>query len=376
MNSAPCTVRGDRALERWLFWPAVVLTLCGAVAAIWGYLNEPRSFFAAWVAAFWFWLSMPVGALGLLLIWDLTGGRWEPLARVPLSAMAATFPLFILLFLPLIAAGHDLYPWLAAQHGHAPRNRWYLNPGFFYLRAGVYFLVWNGFAAWRLLRPETARGQWLSGIGLVLLAYCITFAGIDWILSTEPDWFSSIFGMVIGSGQFIVAISGALLLTMLAGRASASADVTGRMAALAAILLAVVIFWAYTSFCQWLIVWEENLRREIHWYVERWRGPWGAVIYALAVAHFLVPFAVLVWTPTKRKVALVGAMCVLLLAADMVHVWWLLLPGLPGLSFSWLDALLMAGIGGLWLLVLQAVLRQRGARFGAPSVARESLSHG
>ena len=171
--------------------------LAGGAATLGGYFSEPRALFTAWLGAFYFWLSMPLGALALLLIWDLTGGGWEPVARLPLSAMAATMPLFILLFLPIIGGMSELYSWTRPATAAALRNGWYLNAAFFFLRAVLYFAIWNGFAAWRLMRPAVPIGRdWLSAIGLILMALSVTFASIDWIMSTEPDWFSSIYGMM------------------------------------------------------------------------------------------------------------------------------------------------------------------------------------
>lgn len=369
----------DRATTR-LVATGAIATVLGGGAAIWGYLHAPQTFFPAWLAGFYFWLSMPAGALGLLLIWDLTGGRWGPLARLPLTAMAATIPLFLLLYLPIIAGMSTLYPWTHARVAAKLHNGWYLNREFFFIRAGLYFLIWVGFAAWRVLRRSAPDGgapkgyQWLSGVGVLLMGYSLTYAGIDWLMSTEPDWFSSIYGMVVGSGQFIAAISGALVLlvtgacSMTDGRSARSAthaqeDPFERsLASLAAVLVAVIVFWAYTSFCQWLIIWEENLHSEIHWFIERWSSPWGSVIYALAAAHFFVPFMVLVWSPAKRNPRLVGAVCGLLLLADLVQVWWLVLPGFRKTGFSWLDPAVMVCVGGLWLLALAralSVLRNR-----------------
>lgn len=363
-----------------LFGIGAIATLLGGGAAIWGWMYAPQAFFPAWLAGFYFWLSMPAGALGLLLIWDLTGGRWGPLARLPLTAMAATIPLFLLLYLPIIAGMSTLYPWTHAPVAAKLHNGWYLNREFFYIRAGVYFLIWVGFAAWRVLRRSAPDGgapkgyQWLSGVGVLLMGYSLTYAGIDWLMSTEPDWFSSIYGMVVGSGQFIAAISCVLVLLVMSARSTAGGrpgraavpardDASERgLASLAAVLLAVIVFWAYTSFCQWLIIWEENLHSEIHWFIERWAPPWGAVIYVLAAAHFFVPFIVLVWSPAKRKPRLVAAVCGLLLLADVLQVWWLVLPGFQKSGFSWLDPAVMVCVGGLWLLALAralSVLRDR-----------------
>jgi hypothetical protein len=348
-----------------------IASLLGGGAAIWGYLYAPQVFFPAWLAGFYFWLSMPAGALGLLLIWDLTGGRWGPLARLPLTAMAATIPLFLLLYLPIIAGMSTLYPWTHAPVAAKLHNGWYLNREFFFVRAALYFLVWVGFAAWRVLRRSAPDGgapkgyQWLSGVGVLLMGYSLTYAGIDWLMSTEPDWFSSIYGMVVGSGQFIAAISCTLVLLVIGARTTSHPPQDAfrpSIASLAAVLVAVIVFWAYTSFCQWLIIWEENLHSEIHWFIERWAVPWGEVIYVLAAAHFFVPFIVLVWSPAKRNPRLVGAVCGLLLLADLLQVWWLVLPGFGKSGLSWLDPAVMVCVGGLWLLALAralSVLRDR-----------------
>ncbi len=360
-----------------------IAALLGGGAAIWGYLNAPQAFFPAWLAGFYFWLSMPAGALGLLLIWDLTGGRWGPLARLPLTAMAATIPLFVLLYLPILAGMSTLYPWSLPPVAAKLHNGWYLNREFFFIRAGCYFLVWIGFAAWRVLRYSAPDGgprkgyQWLSGVGVLLMGYSLTYAGIDWMMSTEPDWFSSIYGMVVGSGQFIAAISCALILLVISSRGLPPAAALRRedpfaqgLASLAAVLVAVIVFWAYTSFCQWLIIWEENLHSEIHWFIERWNQPWGDVIYVLAGTHFLVPFLALVWAPGKKNPTLVGSVCGLLLLADLLQVWWLVLPGFHQSGFSWLDPAVMGCVGGLWLLALAGALRV--VRDRVPTDAREA----
>ena len=357
--------------------------VAGGIFATWGYFVAPQTFFTAWLAAFYFWLSMPLGALALLLIWDLTGGRWETLARLPLEAMAATMPLFILLFLPLLPALPELFPWMRPEVAAGLRNTWYLNLTFFYVRVIAYFAIWSGLAAWRTLAAgglaaPRQRAQWISGLGLMLLVYTIAYSSIDWVLSTEPHWFSSMFGMIACSTRLIAAISVALLLLLVQTSAPTrqEANFKSGLASLASIVLAAVIFWGYAEFCQWLIVWEENLRGEIGWYLERWSPPWNAVIYFLLGAHFMIPFLALVWSPTKRNPRVVGSVCVLLLIADVVHVWWLLLPGLPSIRFSWIHPAVVVAIGGVWLLALSGLLRLTIRRETTGASPREGLIHG
>jgi hypothetical protein len=370
-------------MRAWVLAVAAVAALVGGGGALWAFLVQPKAFYVAWLAAFYFWLSMPLGALALLLIWDLTGGRWEPVARAALRGMVGTLPLFALFFLPIAAGMSDLYSWSRPETAATLQNRWYLNLDFFFIRAAAYFVIWLGFGAWRLRRREAPGGnsprgrQAVSGIGLMLLVYSMTFGAIDWLMSTEPDWFSSIYGMVVGSGQFIAALSFALVLVIAGARNRViDAEFRRSLATLAMILLAVVIFWGYVSFCQWLVIWEENLRKEIPWYIERWREPWGLVIYALAIAHFAIPFLVLVWTNSKRSPILVGSVCGLLLVADVVQVWWLLLPGVRDAGFSWIEPAVMIGMGGLWVLSLAGVRWLTRSGTATWNRQQEGLIHG
>jgi hypothetical protein len=370
----------EQLLTQTVRWGAAS-AVAGGIASIWGYFLDPPTFFSAWLASFYFWLAMPLGALALLLIWDLTGGRWESAARLPLEAMAATMPVFVPLFLPMLAALTPLYPWSRPEVAAELHNTWYLNLTFFYARAIVYFAIWNALVAWRALVPGltgTSRRpiQWVSGIGLMLLVYTVAYSSIDWVLSTQPGWFSSMFGMIACSTRLISAISAALLLLIAhaSSRNRQERPFMEALSGLAAILLAAVIFWMYAEFCQWLIVWEENLHKEIGWYIERWSPPWEAVIYTLVTAGFVIPFLALLWAPTKRNPAVVGCVCILLLVAGVVYVWWLLLPGLQTSRFSWIHPALVIAMGGIWLLTLAAILRLTSRPESESS--RESLLHG
>jgi hypothetical protein len=324
--------------------------LAGGAATIAGLVLDPAAFFAAWLAAFCYWLSLPLGALALLMIHNLTGGRWIAVARGPLEAAAATMPLFILAFVPILLGLHELYSWTRPLPAPPP-NHWYLNLDFFSIRAAAYFVVWNFFAFWQLRRaPDDWRSQAMSGLGLILLGCGVTWASIDWIMSIEPDWFSSIFGMMVGAGQFLVAL--AFVLVVIASvHAGESEDEAFRrhLANLATILLAVDIFWTYTAYSQWLIIWEENLSTEIPWYLERLSAFWRGAVLAVIVLDLLVPLFTLVWTPAKRRRGLVRAISGVLLVGSMLQMWWLVLPPFHDAMLAWLAPAAMIALGGLWL---------------------------
>lgn len=341
------------ALRRYRLY-ALIAALAACIATAVGAVFDPAAFFAAWLAAFWFWLALPLGALALLLIHNMTGGEWQASARTTLDAIAATMPLFILAFVPVLVGLHDLYSWARAE---PPSNAWYLNLRFFGVRAAIYFIVWNFFAFWQL-RPELAEGgpneaksQVLSGIGLILLGYSVTWAAIDWIMSIEADWFSSVYGMMAGSGAFVIALAFALVaITGLRGVSGGEDEAFRRhIASLATILLAVDIFWAYTAYSQWIIIWEENLRNEIRWYLERDTPLWRAAIATIIVAHLVVPLLVLVWGPAKRRPRLVRSVAILLLLGGMLHTWWLVLPPFDDAGLAWRAPVALLALGGVWL---------------------------
>ena len=332
---------------------ALAVALVAGIATVIGATLDPAAFFAAWLGAFWYWLALPLGALALLMIHNMTGGEWQASARTALESIAATMPVFILAFVPVLIGLHDLYSWTRTP----PSNEWYLNLRFFGIRAAIYFIVWNFFAFWQL-RPGRAKGgpsetksQVLSGIGLILLGYSVTWASIDWIMSVEPDWFSSIYGMMAGSGEFVIALAFALVVITALRGVSGVADEAFRrhIASLAMILLAVDIFWAYTAYSQWVIIWEENLRSEIGWYLERNSPLWRAIIATIVVAHLIVPLFALVWGPAKRRPRLVRNVAALLLLGGMLQTWWLVLPPFHDPGIAWRAPVALLALGGVWL---------------------------
>ncbi len=335
---------------------AAVAVIFGGIGCLLGATQDPAAFFPAWLAAFVFWIAIPLGALTLVFVHDLTGGRWMITARPVLQVAIATMPLATLAFLPVLAGTEHLYEW--ARPGHAPlSNEFYLNRPFFVARFVIDAVLWNGLAAYALWVPrddrEGAGGlAWASGLGLLALAYSFTFASIDWLLSLEPKFWSSIFAMITGAGAFVTSLSVVLLaivMRMPTG-AAARASYDQHLADLAAILLAIIIFWIYTEFCQFLIVWEEDLSREIPWYLRRWAGGWQTVMYVAAGVGFVIPFFGLVSGRLKRNRGVVAAVAALVLGAHLLDVWWLVLPEFPQIAFGWVDVAAMGAIGGLWCM--------------------------
>lgn len=205
---------------------------------------------------------------------------------------------------------------------------------------------------------------------MLVLAFSVSFAAVDWILSLEPTFWSSVFPMVAGAGWFNTGLALVLLVVALTkSPANPSAIRPSRadpdpVVDLAAILLATTIFWAYVEFCQFLIVWEVNLKGEIPWYLTRWVGVWQPTLFVAVGLGFLVPFFVLLWAPCKRSRGVVAVVCLLILVSRVVDIWWLILPEFPRAGPFWLDAGAVLALGALMLLLFLNLLRRGGAAAG------------
>ncbi len=309
---------------------------------------DPRAFFRAWLCTYLLWLGVPLAGVTLVLVHDLSGGDWMASARLPLNAAIATMPLASLAGIPAFIGLDSLYSWTQPPPDLA--NVFYLNPAAFFIRYGIYVVLWNSLAAYALFGPRQGRVpispalSWISGIGLVALAFSSSFAAIDWILSLEPTFWSSIFPYTQAASWFNTGMALVVLLVVIVdwptpeGRA--------RMTDLAKILFATTIFWAYVEFIQFLIIWEENLKTEIPWYLKRIHSAWLPAVYVSAVLGFVVPFLVLLWAPPKRNRAVVGTICVLIMISRVVNTWLLVLPEFDAPPPFWLDVATLLALGG------------------------------
>ena len=338
---------------------AIVLGLLGAVGCVVGAIFDPAAFFRAWLCSYLFWLGVPLAGITLVLVHDLSGGEWMATARGPLTAAALTMPLASLAGIPAFIGLHSLYSWThpAPDLG----NVFYLNPVAFFIRYGCYVVVWNVMAAFVVFGPREGRLpispalSWISGIALVALAFSTGFAAIDWILSLEPKFWSSIFPYTQSASWFNTGFALVLLTIALIGWPAV--DRRKHMIDLTQILLATTIFWAYLEFMQFLIIWEENLKHEIPWYLKRLESVWHSAIYISAGLGFVVPFFVLLWAPSKRRRAIVATICALILISRLGNTWLLVMPEFDSGTSFWLDVAAVLALGGAMLLLFVFALR-------------------
>ena len=356
---------------------AGALWVLSIVACVAGGIIEPAALQRAWLCSFVFWLGVPLAGVTLVLVHDLSGGEWMETARPVLDAAIATMPVASLAGIPCFVHLSSLFVWAHPDSNFA--NAFYLNATAFLIRYAAYLIVWNLLAAFALWAPR--RGKlpiapslsWISGVGLVVLAFSAAFAAIDWILSLEPTFWSSAFTYLqpaswFNTGMAIVLLAVALFGWPAPGRRDHMAD-------LARILLATTMFWAYIAFIQFLVIWEENLKTEIPWYLTRLESVWHVAAYVSAGFGFFIPFFVLLWTPSKRNRAVVATICGLIVISRVADVWLLIMPEFKHGTPFWLDVAALLALCGAIVLLFVLGLRYP-HRLAPPAVMLWRARHG
>ncbi|HTW51689.1 MAG TPA: hypothetical protein VME45_07325 [Stellaceae bacterium] len=322
----------------------LVLAIALGAAALVALLAVHRTAAAAqaWLAAYLFWAGLPIGALFLVLTHGLTGGEWGLTLRPGLFAMLRAMPLLPLLLIPVLFGARHIYPWaMAHEHG------WLALP-LFVARAIVYVVLWNAIAvgAMRWMQPDGCLPPGVAWPALIVLFASTTLAAFDWLMSLEPHWTSTIYGLMVIAGWTISALAAALALAagFAAPRIEEALDAPAR------ILLALVYLWAYLSVVQLIVIWESDLAHEIPWYLRRSTDGWQWVAVAIAVGEFVVPFLTLIWRPLRRSRQAVLAVALVVLAGHTAEIWWLAMPDFTR-GFGWADVLAFIAIGAAFLYV-------------------------
>jgi hypothetical protein len=341
--------------------------LAAAAVSLVGLFLNPRQFLQSYLMGYMLCLGVTLGCLALGMIHQLSGGAWGVVLRRPIGAASRTLPVMTALFLPIAIGVKLLYPWtnadLVAQSEFLHHKHIYLNIPFFLIRAAVYFVVWNALAyflsAWSLEQdrnpdPRIARRmQRLSAGGLLGYGLTITFASFDWLMSLDPEWFSTMYGVLIIGGQGLSALAFLILVVAwLSARPPLDRIVQpSHFHDLGNLMLAFVMLWAYFSFSQYLIIWAGNLPLEIGWYKHRLDGSWRAVGLSLILFHFAVPFVLLLSRAMKRERASVVKVAAWILVVRVVDLFWLIAPEFHQESVwvSWLDVVLPLALGAAWL---------------------------
>ena len=376
---------------------ALAVGIIGLLAGAAGGFADPTQFFRSYLLAFVFWNGLAVGSLAVLCLQYLTGGAWGIAIRRELEAAARTLPLTAAAFVPILFGLHRLYEWTHADvvaHDHLLQKKaLYLNVPFFVARAVIAFAAWMLLAyflnKWSRQQDQAAddnhkaidrKLQLISGGGLVLYAFTVTFTSVDWLMSLEPHWFSTMYGVLFMVSQALGALALATIaVVLLSSHEPVSGFLGGRHRHdLGKMMFAFTMFWAYVNFSQYLIVWSGNLPEEITWYLARFRGGWGWVGAAIVIFHFVVPFLLLLSREANRSARLLTGAALLLLFMRFVDVSWLVLPAFTAGKFRihWLDVVLPIGLGGVWLALFARNLLTRPLLPEHDPGFEEALAHG
>ena len=358
---------------------ALMIGVLGLVVGVIGFFTNRDQFFQSWLIGFIFCLGLTLGSLGLLMLQHLSGGQWGFVGRRIFEAAAGTLPLVALLFIPILFAMPELFKWarpeLVANDAILKAKEPYLNVQFFIIRAVIYFAFWM-FCVWMLNgwsaaqdRAELAtdpagvvRFRTLSAPGLLLLVVTITFATTDWVMSLDPHWFSTIWGLMFTAGFGLSALA---LTTVVLSTVGATGALAGHLAPrhfhdFGKLLLAFTMLWAYLNFSQFLIIWSGNLPEEIPWYIERMHGGWGVIAIALIVGHFFLPFLLLLSRDLKKSKWL-PRVAIFILVMRLVDTIFLIGPSWEhhGFPVHWLNIAVPVGLAGVWLFLFTRNLQSR-----------------
>ncbi len=354
----------------------MVFAVAGVAVGI-GAALDLDQFLRSYLLAFLFWVALPLGSLALLMLHRLTSGSWGFVIRRVLEAATRTLPLMALLFVPLALSVHRLYEWshpevVAADPVLQHKQAWLNVPGF-RLRAIAYFALWIALA-WILNRlsarldrasePRTQRRlRALAGPGIGLYVISMTLASVDWAMSLEPHWFSTMYGLTFVVGQGLSTFSFAIVVSAWLAAREPFARWLGpdQFHDLGKLLFAFVLLWAYLAYSQYLIVWSGNISEETPWYLHRSSHGWQAVALALIGLHFFLPFGMLLTRKVKRTPALLAKVAAGLLIMRLVDLAWLIVPAFHpgGIALSWMDLAVPVAMGGLWLALFLGGLASR-----------------
>ena len=381
---------------------ALVAGGIGLAACALGFIFDRGHFFRSWLIAYLLFLGIALGSLALLMIQHLSGGAWGIFRRI-FEASSRTLPLMALLFLPIVLGMGSLYPWThpdLVQQDEVLRHRTiYLNTGFFLVRALVYFGGWITLA-WTLSRLSrrqdegdvsvNLRIQHVSGGGIVFYAFSATSAAIDWIMSLNPHWYSTLFGFIFIGGQGLSALAFTIVISTVLARQAPMANLLkpNHFHDLGKLSLAFVMLWAYFNFSQYMLVYAANLVEEIPYFIARTSHGWQYLALFLVIFHFAVPFLLLLSRDLKRMPHRLVWVALALLVVRYIDLFMLVSPEfdaaganlhmLPGehegtLFVHWLDLAAPLAIGGLWLWMFFTQLAQRPLLAFADPYLREAL---
>jgi hypothetical protein len=354
-----------------------------------GTFEGRQQFFRAYLVGYLFCFGLMLGSTALLMLQHVTGGKWGLVIRRMLEAGSRTLPIVGFMFIPIAFGAKYLYPWAGAMpldvHGqHALHVREpFLNFNAWVGRAIFYFLSWGLFIylfnKWSLKQdvppesPEAAndlrlRFMRLGGGGLVFYAITLTLAAVDWVMSLDAVWYSTIWGMLYMGAQVLSTMAFMIAVLALLAKYEPMKSLLRKteLHDNGKLLLAFVMLYTYLSFSQFIIIWSGNLPEEITWYLARTQHGWKPVMLTLVIFHFVVPFLILLNRNIKKQPARLRAVAILILFARVGEIYWQVNPnfkdtsGLTGhFNPNLMDVVLPIALASIWITAFFYQLKKR-----------------
>ena len=358
---------------------SLFIGLLGAIASVAGAFLVPDSFYTAYLSGFMFWLGLSLGCMAILMLYHMVGGALGTVIRRILESGMMTLPMMFVLFLPILFHLPRLYFWARQDVLSDPKTdpkivdiaHSYLNFNGILIRYIVYFAIWIVMAyflnRWSteqdsVAGQSTLRFRAVSSIGLVIYSLTISFAVIDWVMSLQARWISTIYGMIFIAGEALSALCFCVVIESILSKRKPMSDylTDTEVHDHGKLILAFVMVWTYFNFSQWLIIWAGNLPEEIPWYIRRMNGGWQYMGLFLVVFQFAIPFAMLLSRQVKRKSATLMPLALWILLMRVIDIIWHVEPvSHPAFHLSWLHFTIVAGIGGLWMAYFFHNLKSR-----------------
>ena len=384
---------------------ALIVAGIGLVGCAIGFYMNSEQFYRSWLIAYLLFLGITLGSMALVMIQHLSGGAWGVFRRI-LEASSRTLLLLIVLFIPVLVGMTSLYPWtdsmLVQGDPILKQKAPYLNTWFFIARAVLYFAGWWGLSY--LLNKWSQRQdagdvaintsiQRLSGAGLVFYALTVTFAGIDWIMSLNPHWYSTLFGFLMMGGQGLSALAFTIIVSKLLVRREPMTTLLAphHFHDLGKLMFAFVMLWAYFNFSQFLLTYAANLTEEIPYMTARIRNGWQYLALFLTIFHFAVPWFLLLSRNLKRNADRLVVIALWMIFMRFADIYMLVSPefaadgrnlhAVAGEHAShffiyWTDLAAPLAIGGLWVWMFFTQLKQRPLFAAGDPYLREALESG
>ncbi len=348
-----------------------IMLAVGVLILIMAFIFTPERAFFDYLWIYLFMVSIGVGSLALVALEYLVGATWSTPFRRITEILASLTPVLIILAIPLFFGLHDLFHW---THTEAVENDAilqakspYLNVPFFMARTAFCLLLWVLFYYMLTRNSEkqdidgdpkyTKRNVTLSTIFAALFVITITIAAIDWAMSLEPHWFSTIFGVYYFAGTVIAALAASTFASIKLKEGGYLDKALGddSFYSLGTLMFGFNVFWAYIAFSQFILIWYADLPEETFWLIHRWEGSWKFVSLALLFFHFVLPFLILVGRNAKTNLGLLKWMAPWMLVAHALDLYWLIFPTLfrGNASFGWQELSFPLIVIGLTMVVFK-----------------------